>query len=318
MFACRTSMVCACLVTLALDAQADVFGSGANRFEIPFVTIGDAGNPADDTGNPNPAGSVDYVYHIGRYEVPEEAITKAIAQSEEDGEPLGINTPYERGPGRPATGLTWLEIAKFVNWLNVEKGASPAYKIDDNGEFQLWEPADPGYDPGNLFRNSEAVYFLPTVDEWYKAAYYDPLTGSYYDFATGSDSEPAAVTSGSDPGTAVWNVGTEPADVILAGGQSPYGTVGQSGNVYEWEETATDLVNDFATETRGVRGGDTRVTITAENISSRVRNSAGLTSPFIDAGFRIARVPEPTSVLLPVLLFVWRLSYRARFQTAEH
>ena len=30
------------------------FGSGANTFNIEFVPIGNPGNPADTTGNPNP------------------------------------------------------------------------------------------------------------------------------------------------------------------------------------------------------------------------------------------------------------------------
>ena len=44
-------------------------------------------------------------------------------------------------------------------------------------------------------------------------------------------------------------------DITLAGGLSPYGTMGQGGNVYEWEETDFDLVNDSSSSARGVRGG---------------------------------------------------------------
>jgi hypothetical protein len=56
---------------------ADTFGSGANTFDIEFVTIGNPGNPADTTGSPNPAGKVDYVYRIGTYEISRDMITKA-------------------------------------------------------------------------------------------------------------------------------------------------------------------------------------------------------------------------------------------------
>lgn len=35
-----------------------------------------------------------------------------------------------------------------------------------------------------------------------------------------------------------------PADITLAGGLSPYGTMGQGGNVYEWMETEDDLANN--------------------------------------------------------------------------
>src|SRR3954451_14735634 len=39
-------------------SRADTFGSGANSFDIDFVTVGTPGNPAD--ANPNPAGAVPY------------------------------------------------------------------------------------------------------------------------------------------------------------------------------------------------------------------------------------------------------------------
>src|SRR5688572_3879726 len=75
--------------------MADVFGVGANSFEIEFVTIGNPGNPPD--ANPNPAGAVPYEYRIGKYEVSEEMIAKANALGG-----LGI-TKDTRGPDFPAT-----------------------------------------------------------------------------------------------------------------------------------------------------------------------------------------------------------------------
>ena len=77
----------------------------------------------------------------------------------------------------------------------------------------------------NPFRNSQAQYFLPNVDEWYKAAYYDPTSGVYFDYPTGSDSAPTAVASGTAAGTAVYDAQVGPADITLAGGLSPYGTM---------------------------------------------------------------------------------------------
>ena len=91
-----------------------------------------------------------------------------------------------------------------------------------------------------MFRNSLAKYFLPSVDEWYKAAYYDPTSGVYDLYPTGSNTAPTAVASGTAAGTAVFPADYCPADITLAGGLSPYGTMGQGGNVYEWNETAFD------------------------------------------------------------------------------
>ena len=44
---------------------SDTFGGGANTFDIAFVNIGNPGNAADITGDPNPAGSVSYAYQDG-------------------------------------------------------------------------------------------------------------------------------------------------------------------------------------------------------------------------------------------------------------
>jgi hypothetical protein len=41
---------------------------------------------------------------------------------------------------------------------------------------------------------------------------------------------------------------------MLAGGFSPYGTMGQGGNVYEMLETEYDSVNDSVTAARELRG----------------------------------------------------------------
>ena len=74
-----SAVVILCTLPFAQLAHADTFGSGDNTFEIEFVTIGDPGNLADTTGIPNPAGSVDYVYRIGKYEISREMVDKATA-----------------------------------------------------------------------------------------------------------------------------------------------------------------------------------------------------------------------------------------------
>ena len=173
------AILSAALVAISFSepAWADTFGSGANTFDIAFTTIGHPGNTADTTGSPNPAGSVGYAYRIGTYEISEQMIDKANAEGG-----LGI-TKDTRGPDKPATRVNWNEAARFVNWLDTSTGSRPAYKFalqpgdggySANADIQVWTPSDAGYNPNNLYRNSLAHYFLPSVDEWYKAAYYDP------------------------------------------------------------------------------------------------------------------------------------------------
>jgi hypothetical protein len=53
--------------TASAQLATESFGSGDNAFSMEFVTIGNPGNAADTTGNPNPAGSVAYIYNLGKH-----------------------------------------------------------------------------------------------------------------------------------------------------------------------------------------------------------------------------------------------------------
>jgi formylglycine-generating enzyme len=123
------AVVIASLTTIcsAQTMTTQTFGTGVNSFSMDFVEIGNPGNAADTTGSPNPVGSVAYTYNIGKYEVSRDMITKANAASS-----LGI-TMYDLTSyggnlvNRPATGISWKEAAKYVNWLNTSTGNTPAY-----------------------------------------------------------------------------------------------------------------------------------------------------------------------------------------------
>jgi len=284
-------------VCFASAAQADPFGSGTNTFDIEFVTIGNPGNTADTTGIPDPAGKVDYTYRMGQFEISVDMINKANALGG-----LGI-TQDNRGPNKPATSISWFEAAQFVNWLNTDSGSTPAYKFDSSGNFQLWQPSDTGFNSNNLYLNSQVRYFLPSVDEWYKAAYYDPNSGVYFDYPTGSNIAPTPVVSGTAANTAVYDhsfiSGIGPADITFAGGLSPYGTMGQGGNVSEWEETDFDLLNGSGAPSRGTRGGR----YLGGGIISLQPVRRGLDDPQNEGntrGFRVASIPEPSTMLLAV------------------
>jgi hypothetical protein len=275
------------------SAWADTFGSGVNTFEIEFVRIGSPDNPPD--ANPNPAGAVPYKYRIGKYEISEQMIDKANALGG-----LGI-TKDARGPDKPATSITWYEAARFVNWLNTSEGFTPAYKFVA-GNFQLWQPGDPGYKPNNLFRNRRARYFLPTINEWHKTAYYDPVAGVYHDYPTGSDNVPDGIDFVGDPNfdAVFFDGGANPTpnDITNVGLLSPYSTAGQGGNIAEWTETAFDRVNDSTLEHRGRRGGgwnDGSTLLAAWNSGIGVAP----TSQGNFYGVRVVSViPEPAAMVL--------------------
>jgi len=272
------------------------FGSGANAFTIEFVTIGNPGNAADTTGIPNPVGSVAYTYNIGKFEVSRDMVNKANSEGG-----LGI-TMYNmasfggNGVNRPAVDISWNEAARFVNYLNTSKGYQAAYNFTTsraNDDITLWGAGQ--YSGSNPFRHKDAYYFLPTVDEWYKAAYGN-LNGTWNNYATGSDSAPTAVASGTAAGTAVYNSQPGPADITSAGGLSPWGTMAQGGNVREWNETAYDGINNIVGESREVRGGSWDEGTSVQVASSR--SGVAPLSATLFNGFRVASVPEPSALSL--------------------
>jgi formylglycine-generating enzyme required for sulfatase activity len=271
------------------------FGTGSNAFTMEFVTIGNPGNAADTTGSPNPAGSVAYTYNLGKYEVSMDMITKANAAGR-----LGITMSIYDGNGVnvPATGMSWYAAATYVNWLNTSTGGTAAYKFV-GGTFQLWAPTDAGYNANNMFRNSLAKYVIASSNEWYKGAY-GKADGSWSNFPNGSDSAPTTVASGTAENTAVYNVESgRPADINNAGGLSAYGTMGQGGNVYEWNETAFDGTNNTADENRELRGG--AWSNNSDRLDASVRYDYAPTGVFNSLGFRVASVPEPSSLSLLAL-----------------
>jgi formylglycine-generating enzyme required for sulfatase activity len=271
---------------------------------MEFVTIGNPGNVADTTGSPNPAGSVGYTYNIGKYEVSRDMITKANSAGS-----LGITladmASYGgNGVNRPASGISYYEAAKYVNWLNTSTGGTAAYKFSGS-TFQLWSSTDAGYSANNLFRNSLAKYVIASSDEWYKAAYGN-LNGTWNNYATGSDSAPTSVASGTAASTAVYRPQSGPADITSAGGLSPYGTMGQEGNVWEWNETAHDGINSTLGEGRDLRGGSWN---SSSNIGASVRSNSNPSGESIDFGFRVAMVPEPSALSLLAIglgIHFWR------------
>jgi hypothetical protein len=290
-------------------AQADTFGTSGNEFTIDFVSIGNAGNAADTTGY----GAVPYEYRVGKYEITQDAITKATASG------MANVTAGAWTGSQPAADISWYEAAAFVNWLNTSTGKTAAYDLAWDGSawsMNLWSSGDAWQLGGeNLYRHKDAFYFLPSENEWYKAAYYNPGGSNYFLYPTGSDTAPTAVASGTNAGTAVYEQPfflAEPAGVDSAGGLSPYGTMGQGGNVWEWNESALYGANDSASEDRAFLGG------AWYDFETALGDSRGGAPPwykgdFSDIGFRVASVPEPSTYALVLMAGgAWLLRKRLR------
>lgn len=303
----KLSILLGILLCLPCAGQTitETFGTGANAFSIEFVEIGNPGNDAimngrrDSNGVRTPIGSVSYVYNLGKYEICRDQIIKANAAGV-----LGI-TLWDmssfggNGEGRPAVGMSWYDAAKFVNYLNISQGKQAAYKFDGSGSFQLW---DIGLSSGtNQYRHKDAYYFLPSLDEWYKGAY-GSLSGTWYDYPNGSDTMPSPASGGTLPDTAVYFYQSGPADVTNAGGLSRFGTMAQGGNVWEWIETASDESNNSVMEERYFRGGgweNPGMYMQSVSRTSLYPTGEGM-NELLGGGFRVASVPEPSSLSLLV------------------
>jgi len=315
----RTCTVITSLVITAISASHSVsagivtFGSGGNAFNMDFTTIGSPGNADDTTGSPTTAGGISYTYQMGTYEVSENMITKFNASQS-----LQI-TKDTRGVDKPATGVSWNEAARFVNWLNTSTGGFAAYNATGgvNTNITPWTIADTlDYNASNPYRSVRTNFVLPSMDEWYKAAYFDPNSGNYFNFPNGSDTAPMAVASGTAANTAVYGGQSGPADVNQAGGLSPFGIMGLGGNVWEWEETAFSLNNSSGSSSRGIRGGFWFGN--SSSLSSSIRFGLNPADEFSSIGFRVASlsssavaVPEPSSWVLS-LMGLAGLWYRGR------
>jgi len=280
---------------------ADTFGTGSYSFTIDFAFVRDAGNPDYVESSPyypfdGPVGGVAYDFRMGVTEVPQDWMTRAA------------NVIPEPSIGQqPATNVSWRRAAAFVNWLNTSTGHQPAYWFGPGGggdvsqwsSDEAWDN-DPG--PGvelNMWRHKDAYYFLPSDDEWFKAAFYKNPgypgpRADYWAFATATDSPPLPVTGGTTYATAVFDrARNSPAPVNEDGGLSAYGTRGQNGNVAEWLEVDDGPVF----RNRGGSWASTSFELSLRgNTYTYGNSSSSAGSPYI--GFRVASVPEPSCAML--------------------
>ena len=307
----------------------DTFGSGTNQFGIDFVTVGNPGNSNDTTGY----GGVPYTYRIGKYTISQNQIDAATRNG------LRNVTAGAWIGDQPAANISWYEAAAYVNWLNTSQGYRPAYNLTfTNGVWSmaLW-PTSPDTNGNvawtnggtNLFRNANCAYFLPSENEWYKAAYFDPKknggTGGYWIYATGDNNVPTPVESGTNSGTIVYeqNWSQGPSSVFLAGGLSPSGTIGQSGNVWGWVESAFEGNNNSGSQIRALRGAEwSNGNEFPLKPSSRNCNAIGYPdTETVTIGFRVARVEvlptnatpsNPTNSLTNGLVAFYQFNGNAR------
>lgn len=250
----------------------------ATYLGLEFVPIGYPSNNPDSTG----FGSVPYEYEIAKYEVTEIQWNMFVeVASRPTGLPTDAHSPqnYWGYDNLPITLVSWYEIAQFCNWLTSGDKFSGAYQFDASGAFL-------GIDRDAALDLYDAVYAIPSEDEWYKAAYFKPDASGYSLYAHGLDTDPVA---GVD---AVFD-DTFPPDFDGVGSCNveQNGTYDMMGLVFEWTESAWDGVLDDLSENRVVRGG-----ILDEAVIYLRSTFRFYTAPeyeFDGIGFRVVRLTDP-------------------------
>lgn len=327
-----------------LQLAIQMFLSGwllSSAHAIEFVTVGDPGNLPDSTG----LGSVAAVFNIGKYEVSNREYAEFLnAKAASDphslynlkmaSSPMGgiiqggaegalayaVKPGYEN---MPVVFVSFFDAMRFTNWLQNGSGNS-------NTETGAYTLSLGGLAP----RNAGARFWIPSENEWYKAAYYQPAAAggdadSYWFYPTRSNSPPNSRNgSSSDPNSANFysddalpngfNDGfAKTGSIVLLSTQnylteqgafskaaSYYGTFDQAGNAWE----ATDVI--FSLEQgRGLSGGSWRFDDSDLAPSFRYFNKPDAENDLI--GFRVATIPEPATAVL-LLLGLHTAGFRRR------
>jgi formylglycine-generating enzyme required for sulfatase activity len=311
------------LLAVALSAYAVSVRAGVIR--IAMVPVGDAGNAADPaTGY----GAVPYNYNIGKYDVTVGQYVAFLNSVATKSDSYGLYSPgmatdlptidiIQNGsapnysyavtgtaPGAanmPVFDVSWGDAARFCNWL---ANGQPTSGTESTGTTETGSYNLSGATSITALmlvtRSSTATYFIPSENEWYKAAYYSGsgTNSAYYVFPTRSNTAPGntlpdlgnnANFNLTDP----TNYLTPISSFVLSPG--PYGTYDMGGDVSQWNEA--NIGGSF----RGLRGGSWD--FGSLELASSSRNY-DLVPPSFEhdyLGFRVAgsaAVPEPGSIAL--------------------
>jgi formylglycine-generating enzyme required for sulfatase activity len=298
-----------------------------------WVTVGNPGNVGELSGagagvggwGPDRVcGAVDYTYKISNFEITAGQYTtflNAVARADTYGlyntnmmQSQGCQIQQVGSPGnysytvslelanRPVNYVGWGDAARFANWLNNGQPTdNQNLNTTENGLYYL-NGATTDAQLLAVTRKPGRGYAIPTEDEWYKAAYYDPskLGGAgYYDYPMRSDNVPSNEVVDPDPGNNARFGATGASSPYyrtpvgeFENSEGPWGTFDQGGNVWEWTE-ALPYPN-----VRGVRGGS--AVIGVEQMHAGLRSYDFPTHEDV-GGIRIVEVPEPATMALLAL-----------------
>lgn len=308
-----------CIRVAALSVATSC-AAAASAISLPTVPIGNPGNAGDTrvmndgtTGH----GSVGYVYNIGTTEVTNNqyaAFLNAVASDDT----YGLYNPSMAGPfcgitrggvsgaysyavtaGREANPVTYVwswDAARFANWLhNGQATGEQNAGTTEDGAYTL---TPDGISENAITRNPGWRWAVTSEDEWYKAAYYQPVGAggsptNYWRFPTSSDLIPTLSDA---------NFGGILGNTMPAGSYGPNycGVFDIGGNV--WEVTDTIVSGPH----RVMRGGS--MFSPGTFMGAEGRNTTNAANEGADDGFRVVNVPAPAPMTLVALSLIGALA----------
>ena len=313
-------------IALAL-AFAVSLSSAASAVTIDWVPVGNPGNLCD-VQSQGCFGTVASGYQISKYEVTNAQYAEflnakagaldPLALYDADMDPsAGLNGGivlsggvYVAVAGRedmPVNHVTFYDTLRFANWLSNGQGSGDT----ESGAYTLLGGTATPTNGALVVRNPAATIFLPSENEWYKAAYYDALSTSYFDYPAGTNAATGCTgpTATANSANCDWPLGGGPGDLTdvgsYTGSPSPYGTYDQGGNVWEWTETITGAA------LRVQRGGSfLSVPI---NLAAATQSAGNPGDAFNATGFRLGSpIPEPGTGLLVMAGVIGLAGWRRR------
>ena len=295
--------------TLAAAVLTALIAAPASSISMDWRVVSNptVSNTNDDTGY----GAVDHAFGISAYETTNAQYSEflnAVASKEDlhglyNGQMAwdwrgGIERhgswgdfSYNVKPGKgnnPVNYVSFFDALRFTNWLNNGQGGADT----EVGAYTL-----NGANPGGVLRNEGAEIFLSSEAEWYKAAYFDPISASFMDYAGGGGAPtcglpgaPGAMANCDTPGH------TGLVDVGSYANPTSFGTFDQGGNVWELTETV------YSTGKRVMRGGSMVNSGSWESSEIRVGWNEDSSGESYAVGFRVGGaipyIPEPGTALL--------------------
>ncbi len=199
----RLALIAAIALLPSSIALADVFNMPAGQTSLQFVTVGDPGNVADHPANGGVFGAVPYTFNMGKYDVTLGQYVQflnSVAATDTYGlynQPMGqlyrtLGIRQSGSPGNytysvtgsapsaanmPVFAVTWGDAARFCNWLdNGQPIGAEGLTTTESGAYYLngatSATALMAVASTAHSGSGAAKYFIPTENEWFKAAYY--------------------------------------------------------------------------------------------------------------------------------------------------